>query len=140
MSDWFKKSRRVVLASLGIQQTLPFRLNDAAVMSVSVDTVLESLGSACWQVGAHNCPAEMDSILMVKDREAAQGTEAEMFLCMQNIMQSVILLTCGSCKNIIECPIETREPSAQRNEPTESSSTLQCHLLCSPRGLGCCTM
>ena len=87
MSDWFKKSRRLVLASLGVRQTLSFRLNDAAVMSVSVDTVLESLGSACWQVGAHNCPAEMDSILlMVKNQEAAQGTEAEMLLCTPNIM------------------------------------------------------
>lgn len=38
---------------------LPLRVSEAAVMSDSdsVDAVLESLGSDCWEVDAHNCPA-----------------------------------------------------------------------------------
>ncbi len=62
MSDLFKKSSKLVLASLGVQQTVPFRFSEAAVMSDSnsVDVVLESLGSDCWEVGAQNCPAIVD--------------------------------------------------------------------------------
>ena len=59
MSDLFKKSNKLVLASLGVRQMLPLRVSEAAVMSDSdsVDAVLESLGSDCWEVDAHNCPA-----------------------------------------------------------------------------------
>lgn len=90
-----------MLASLGVRQTLPFRLIEAAVISDCVATVLESLGSDCWEVGAHNCPAVKDNKLhRLKTKYLFPSLSKLVFLRMLKLYNIFItLLTCISYKN-----------------------------------------